>query len=107
MDSPFSEQGRALVEARYQKRDAARAALADAMPPLDSIDNAKRRLAIINDLAVNGLLAGSQAGAAVRAVEAWIKAEAMALDLHRIKEMERTISELEAELRKVRAHGRA
>jgi hypothetical protein len=89
-------------EAKQAKRNAALAARAATMPPLDSVENAKARLEIINDLAVSGMLPGSQAGAASRSIEIWLRAEAHALDLHRLKELERTITELEAELKNAR-----
>lgn len=103
MNKEFAqERARKGGEAKQAKRAASLAARAAAMPPLDSVENAKARLEIINDLVISGLLAGSQAGAGVRAVEVWLKAEAHALDLHRLKELERTITELEAELKNAR-----
>jgi hypothetical protein len=103
MDADFKRDRAAKGgHAKEARRQAALAARAADMPRLDSVENAKGRLEIINDLVVSGLLAGSQAGAAVRAVEVWLKAEAHALDLHRIKEMERTITDLENELKRAR-----
>jgi hypothetical protein len=83
-------------------RTAAAAGLIATMPKLDSNEHARLSLEIIRDLTVNGYLTGSQAGAAVRAVDVYLRAEAQALDLHRIRELERTITELEAELKKAR-----
>ena len=89
-------------DAKQAKRMAALAARAVDMPPLDSVENAKARLEIINDLVVSGLLAGSQAGAAVRAVEVWLKAEAHEMDRNKIRELTAQLELLEAELKKAR-----
>ncbi len=88
--------------AKQAKRVATLSALVDALPPLDSLENAMLSLEMIRNLALSGHVTGSQSGSAVRACEAWIKAHAQDLDLRRIKELERTITELEAELKKAR-----
>lgn len=71
---------------------------AESMPSLDSPENCKRRLEIINDMAVRGLLPGSIAGSAVRACEAWLKAYTVEQDRQRIRELETTVERLEAQL---------
>ena len=73
-------------------------AVARQLPPLDSVENAMKRLELINDATVSGVLAGSVAGAAVRACEVWLKAHAQEVDARRLKELERQIASLEDEL---------
>lgn len=68
------------------------------LPPMDSLEAAKARLEIISTLAVSGALAGSQAGAAVRAVEVWVKTYQAELDRNRLRDLERQIETLEKQL---------
>lgn len=89
-------------EAKQAKRVATLRTLVDALPPLDSLENAMASLEQIRNLALSGLVTGSQSGSAVRACEAWIKAHSLDVDLRRLKELEQTISELENELKKAR-----
>lgn len=102
MNPNIGEHAAAGGHAKEAKRRAAADKLVATMPKLDSNENARLSLEIIRDLTVGGYLTGSQAGAAVRAVDVYLRAEAQALDLHRIRELERTIDELEAELKKAR-----
>lgn len=84
--------------AKEANLSAQRQEYAESMPPLDSLENCKRRLEILNDMCVRGLLAGSVAGSAVRACEAWIRAYTAELDRQRIRELEATIERLEKQL---------
>lgn len=79
---------------------------ADGLPPLDSIENAQRRLEILNRLLTEGYLSGGQGGAAVRAIEVWLKGEAARLDRQRLVELEAQVRTLRAELRNAQ-RGRA
>lgn len=89
-------------EAKQSKRVAALASRVNALPPLDSLENAMVSLEMIRNLALSGLVTGSQSGSAVRACEAWIKAKSLDVDTRRLRELERTITELEADLKKAR-----
>jgi hypothetical protein len=75
----------------------------DAAKDLPSMDQTERRLEMICNLAVSGVLPGSQASAAVRACEAYLKAKQLDLDVRRIKDLEKMIGELEKELKKAKA----
>lgn len=97
---PHAKQG---AEARHKAKEKRQREAADEFPPLTSVENAQRRLDLISKHAAAGTMAGSQAGAAARAVEIWLKAEQHKLDLHRIKDLERMIGELERELKKAKA----
>jgi hypothetical protein len=68
------------------------------MPALDSAESCKQRLAIIQDMTLRGLLAGSVAGAAVRSCEAWLKAYQTEIDRNRMRDLERHIEALEKQL---------
>ena len=75
----------------------------DAAKVLPPMDQTEKRLEVICNLAVSGVLPGSQASAAVRACEAYLKARQLDLDVRRIKDLERMVGELERELKKARA----
>lgn len=75
----------------------------DAAKLLPPMDQTEKRLEVICNLAVSGVLPGSQASAAVRACEAYLKAKQLDLDVRRIKDLEKMIGELERELKKARA----
>jgi hypothetical protein len=70
----------------------------DALLPLDSAQNAQRRLALISDWGVRGLLSASMVGAQERVHREWRESHAFELDLHRLKALEQRVRELEAEL---------
>jgi hypothetical protein len=74
----------------------------DKVPRLDSPEAAKLRLEAISNAAMHGLLAGSQAGAAVRACEAWLKAHELELDMDRLAVLEKEVTRLERELKAAR-----
>jgi hypothetical protein len=76
-----------------------------ALPPMDSVEHVKDRLQTICNWSVAGLVAGSQAGAAVRACEQWLKLHAWALDLARVRQLEARLRELEAQLAQHRRAG--
>ena len=73
-------------------------AIVNGLPPLDSVEACKKSLHAIRDAAMRGLIGGSQAGAAVRACEAWLKAYQAELDRNRMREMEKQIASLEEQL---------
>jgi hypothetical protein len=66
-------------------------------PPLDSVEHAQERLDMICRLSVEGYVDGARAGAGVRAVEQWLKAE----DLRRLQVR---LLELEAQLAAYKAN---
>ena len=94
---PYAKQGGDAKQAGREKRqfDAAKV-----LPPMEQTE---KRLEVICNLAVSGVLPGSQASAAVRACEAYLKAKQLDLDVRRIKDLEKMIGELERELKKARA----
>jgi hypothetical protein len=59
----------------------------------------------IRDLSLSGMVTGSQAGSAVRACEAWLKARQLEIDLSRIRALESQIEALETELKNARRRG--
>jgi hypothetical protein len=69
-----------------------------AFGPLVTPEDAKSRLATISVWAVAGMVPGTVANAAVRAVEVWLKCDEAAADRERLKQAEKRISELEAEV---------
>ncbi len=75
------------------------------LPPMDSIEHVKARLETICNWSVAGLVAGSQAGAAVRACEQWLKVHAWALDVARVRQLEARVRELEGQVAKPRRSG--
>jgi hypothetical protein len=81
-----------------QRREAEAAAL----PPLDSPESAMIRLQRISELAVAGIVPGSQAGAAVRAVEAWLATQRHAVSITRVRQLEARVRELEDALANAR-----
>ena len=85
-------------DTKERNRNNSRDAAVDDMPPLNSEANCKLRLEHIQNLTLRGLLAGSQAGAAVRACEVWLKANQAELDRNRMRELERQMEELERQL---------
>lgn len=72
------------------------------MPPLDSADNAKTRLDVCQRLLLRQEIDAPTASAINRGVEIWLKAEAYDVDVKRLKELERLVSDLEAELKRAR-----
>ena len=96
--SDHSERGKLGGEAKEARLAVERRRYADTMPPLDSPENCKRRLELIQDMTLRGLLAGSVAGAAVRSCEAWLKAYQAEMDRNRMRDLERQIETLEKQL---------
>jgi hypothetical protein len=72
------------------------------LPAMDSVEHVKDRLETICNWSVAGLVAGSQAGAAVRACEQWLKVHAWALDVARVRQLEARVRELEGQLAQTR-----
>ena len=72
------------------------------LPPMDSVEHVKARLELICNWSVAGLVAGSQAGAAVRACEQWLKVHAWALDVARVRQLEARVRELEGQIARPR-----
>lgn len=68
------------------------------LPPMDSPEQVRAGLQIVQRWAAAGLLPGVVAGACVRAAEAWLKVHEHELDRDRVRGLERRIAELEAEL---------
>jgi hypothetical protein len=68
------------------------------LPPMDTPEHVRAGLQLVQRWAVAGMLAGTVAGACVRAAEAWLKIHEHELDLQRLKILERRVRELEAEL---------
>ena len=100
------EEARALGQRSGQARR--RLTLEDVereLPPMDSVEHVKARLETICNWSVAGRVAGSQAGAAVRACEQWLKVHAWALDVARVRQMEARVRQLEAELAQHRRAG--
>ena len=67
--------------------------------PLDSVENAQKRLEMAMRLTAEGYLNGSQGGVVVKGVEAWLRAEDLRHTRRRMAELEATIVALKAELR--------
>jgi hypothetical protein len=88
------------AEARHNAREKRQREAATHLPPMEQTE---RRLEVICNLAVSGVLPGSQASAAVRACEAFLKARQLDLDVRRIKDLEKMIGELERELKQAKA----
>ena len=95
--------GRAKASTRFRRmaREAA------ALPPLRTPADAMERLELIGRLAVAGVLSGSQAGAAVRSCEVWLRGIEAFQDRERMEQLERHIEELERELARARQRGGA
>jgi hypothetical protein len=100
---PDIEGGASGGHQKFINRIEALRPLTENLPAMDSAENVKARLQIICNLSVTGVLPGVQAGAAVRACEAWLKLEAHEMDRNRMKALERQITELEAELARARS----
>jgi hypothetical protein len=66
--------------------------------PLQTPEDAKRRLELIGEWTCGGLLPGSVAGSACRSVEVWLKCYESEIDRERLKTAEARIGELEAEV---------
>lgn len=92
------EAGRRGGRARGRQRlDLAR--VEAALPPaLDTPERIREALELVQRWACGGLLSGSVAGSAVRAVEAALKLYEAQLDRERMKALEQRVRELEAEL---------
>ena len=90
------------AEARWTKQADLQQQAARSLPEVNSMDSAKRCLALIPALAISGVVPGSQASAAVRACEVFIRAEETELNIRRLKTLEAEVSRLEAELKKAR-----
>lgn len=73
-----------------------------ALGPLESPEDAKRWLGLLAQWCAAGLVSGSQGGSAVRAVQQWLVAHGEAIDRDRLREAERKVRALEAELRAAR-----
>ena len=68
------------------------------LPPMADADSVKQRLELICNWAAAGLMAGSAAGACVRSCEVWLKLHDSEIDRKHLKELERHVKQLEAEL---------
>ena len=70
----------------------------EAFGPLQTIEDAQRRLERIGVWAAAGLLGGSVAGASVRSVEVWLRASESKLTQHVVEELAGELKRLKAEL---------
>ncbi len=77
-----------------------------ALGPLETEQDAKRRLERLGVWCAAGLVSGSQGGSAVRATEQWLRAHSEELDRERLHQAERRIQELEEQLAAGAAPGR-
>lgn len=68
------------------------------LPAMDSPENVRAGLQLLQRWIAAGLLNGSQGMAAVRAAEAWLRLHEHELDRHHMKRLEQRLRELEAEL---------
>lgn len=104
---PFADRERAREAGRKGGRARARKRLTldrveEEFGPLDTPDDAKRRLDVLGRWIASGLLAGAPGGAAVRSVEVWLRGYEAELDRDRLKAAEKRIAELESELARAR-----
>jgi len=96
-------QGADAIAERWDRRDRTAAELlADWPPAIRTVEDAQRRLQIIGDLCVRGLLPGAQAGAAVRSCEVWLKSEETRAGIQRVAELEEQLHRLETDRLSVR-----
>ena len=73
-----------------------------AFGPLETVDDAQRRLERLGVWCAAGLLAGSVGGAAIRSVEVWLKAHESQLTETVVNELRTRLDELEGQLRQGR-----
>ena len=106
MNPRIAEEGHKGQRARAAKERREREAVVADFPPLTSIDNALRRLELLNNAIARGLLAGSQGSAAVRCIEVWLRGESARVDRERLKVLEKEIERLERELAATRRSDR-
>ena len=85
-------------EAKAARLSDARDALLIDWGELTDESSCEWRLDVLGTLAARGLLSGSQAGAAVRACEVWLKARALKIEGEGMAALERRIVELQAAL---------
>ncbi len=85
-------------DAKEQRRADALEALWADVPPLTDEASAQVRLWLLSEAAARGLLSGSQANAAVRACEVFLKARDAEVDRKHLRELEAKLAELEQEL---------
>jgi len=103
-DPAFREaRSRLGVAAKAEKQHERQRRAADELGPLNTPADALARLETIGRLAIGGIIAGTQANAAVQACRVWLEVERLALTLARVKESERRIAELTRELAQARA----
>lgn len=69
---------------------------------LGSLEDAERRLERIGVWAVAGMLPGSVAGAAVRSIEVWIKANESKLSREIVEGLRKRLDELEVQVKRSR-----
>ncbi len=72
----------------------------DDLPPMDSLDHVKARLEVICNRALHGQ---RELGPAVRACEAWVKADEHDLIRKRLREAEAVNVRMAAEIKRLRA----
>jgi hypothetical protein len=89
--------------AKEARRTAARTRLTDKLIAFDSVEDVQTNLETLARLSAQGLITGSQAGSAVRACEVWLRAEQHAMDVQKLRQLEREVERLEAELKRARA----
>ena len=97
--------GKASGAARRQARRLTLEQVEEALGPLETEADAKRRLERLGVWLTAGMVSGSQGGAAVRATETWLKANHEQFDRDRLRAAEKEVKELKQELASVRGRG--
>ena len=87
-------------EAKAARRDERVRSHIENLPDLTDFAAAQCWLRVVAELAASGLLPGSQASAAARAVEIWVRTEHARVDRNRVRDLERQVKELERRLAK-------
>ena len=97
-DGRFTSETGSRAGARSAQRRQARKLTLEDLPSLDSAENAQRRLAMISNWGIAGLLSAAMVGAQERVHREWREQHAFEIDRRRMKDLEARVKELEAEL---------
>jgi hypothetical protein len=89
--------GEARALARSERAAALAEELAANLPPLDSPENCRRSVELIQRYAALGAMPGTVVHGMIRAAEIALRAQEVHLDLVRLRELEAKLAELEAE----------
>lgn len=96
-----SEQARDLAAKKWKAVKRNRLTLArveEELGPLETIDDAMRRLDRLGLWISAGMLSGSQGGAAVRSIEVWLRGHETRLTERVVDDLQADVERLEAEL---------